>query len=44
VNAWESVGQMQSLGDITQALDIVRQSLKKWSMENFGFVTKELQK
>jgi hypothetical protein len=44
VNAWESVGQMQSLGNITQALDIVRQSLKKWSMENFGFVTKELQK
>jgi CRISPR/Cas system type I-B associated protein Csh2 (Cas7 group RAMP superfamily) len=44
VNVWESVGNMQSLSDVSHALDIVRGSLKKWSMDKFGFVTKELQK
>jgi hypothetical protein len=41
VNAWESVGQTYSLGDIGRALDMVRGSLKKWTMDKFGSVTKE---
>jgi hypothetical protein len=41
--AWDSVGQVQNLGDISCALDKVRSSLKKWSMDKFGSVTKELQ-
>jgi hypothetical protein len=38
------VGHMQNLADIYHALNTVRGSLKKWSMQKFGSVTKELQK
>jgi hypothetical protein len=37
------VGHLQNLADIYHALNTVRGSLKKWSMQKFGSVTKELQ-
>jgi hypothetical protein len=44
VTAWESVGHMQNLADVYHALNTGRGSLKKWSMNKFASVTKELQK
>jgi hypothetical protein len=42
--AWESVGQVQTLRDVSHALTKVRTSLKQWSLDKFGSITKELKK
>jgi hypothetical protein len=40
--AWEGGTKAQSLGDIAHSLGRVMVSLRKWSSEKFGSVTKEL--
>jgi hypothetical protein len=42
--AWETAGQVQTLGDVSRALAKVKTSLKQWSLDKFGSVTKELKK
>ena len=40
--AWENIGKVNDLGDITKKLGEVMTALKSWSTEHFGPVTKEL--
>jgi hypothetical protein len=39
--AWGAWGNVQTLGDVTHALAKVKSSLKRWSQDKFGSVTKE---
>jgi hypothetical protein len=42
--AWQTGGSMHNLGDIRKTLTGVMSSLGKWSHDNFGAVSKELEK
>jgi hypothetical protein len=42
--AWQSGVWVQNLGDVANTLHTEMPSLKKWSHEKFGVVTKELKK
>jgi hypothetical protein len=43
-NSWVSAGRVQTLSDVSCALGMVRSSLKRWSANKFGSVTKELKR
>jgi hypothetical protein len=42
--AWESCRPAADLGDVTKSLKAVMGELRSWSFNNFGAVTKELEK
>jgi hypothetical protein len=42
--AWEHGQEVQNMGDVVGRLRKVMASLKQWSMDKFGAVTKELSK